>query len=305
AGYEVVTISVPPSETSKSLRAANRIYDRLLEARLDRGSALIVLGGGVAGDLGGFVAATFLRGIAWAAIPTTLLAQVDAAIGGKTAVNHPRGKNLIGAVHQPVLVVADIDLLGSLPAREVRSGMAEVIKTGVIGAPDLFAYLEGRLRAVLRRDPEALATVVGRCAAYKADVVSGDEREEAGRIVLNYGHTIGHGIEAAAGYRGLTHGEAIAVGMALEARIAVRLGLCDQALLDRQAALLRGAGLPARLAELRLRRPPAPAAVAAAMTLDKKARAGRLRFVLPAEIGRTVVRDDVPATLLEEVLGDG
>ncbi|HLJ59464.1 MAG TPA: 3-dehydroquinate synthase [bacterium] len=305
AGYEAVTITVPASEASKSLRAANRVYDRLLEARLDRGSALIVLGGGVAGDLGGFVAATFLRGIAWAAVPTTLLAQVDAAIGGKTAVNHPRGKNLIGAVHQPVLVVADIDLLGSLPAREVRSGLAEVIKTGVIGAPDLFAYLENRLGAVLRRDPEALAIVVGRCAAYKADVVSGDEREEAGRIVLNYGHTIGHGVEAAAGYRGLTHGEAIAVGMSLEARIAVRLGLCEPALLHRQAALLRGAGLPVRLAELRLRRPPAPEAVAAAMTLDKKARAGRLRFVLPVEIGRTVVRDDVPTPLLEEVLGDG
>jgi len=305
AGYEVATVEVAPSEASKSLRVATRVYDALLEARLDRASALVVLGGGVAGDLGGFVAATFLRGIAWAAVPTTLLGQVDAAIGGKTAVNHPRGKNLIGAVHQPALVLADIDTLASLPMREVRSGMAEVIKTGVIGAPDLLAYLEGRLRAVLRRRPDALAWVVARCAAYKAQVVAGDEREEAGRIVLNYGHTIGHGIEAAAGYRGLTHGEAIAVGMTLEAAIAVRLGVADAVVQERQTALLRRTGLPTRLSELRLRHPLQPAAVAEAMTHDKKARAGRLRFVLPVEVGRTVVRDDVPARLLEEVLGDG
>ncbi|HXX38850.1 MAG TPA: 3-dehydroquinate synthase [bacterium] len=304
AGYEAVTVTVPPSETSKSLRAANRLYDRLLEARLDRGSVLVVLGGGVAGDLGGFVAATFLRGIAWAAIPTTLLAQVDAAIGGKTAVNHSRGKNLVGAVHQPVLVVSDIDTLGSLPLREMQSGMAEVIKTGVIGSPGLFSYLEDGLKAVLRRDPDALATVVARCAAYKAGVVTSDEREEAGRIVLNYGHTIGHGIEAAAGYRGLTHGEAVAVGMTLEGRLAVRMGLCDAASMERQAALLRGAGLPVRVADLRTRHRPSAGAIAAAMALDKKARAGRLRFVLPVEVGRTVVRDDVPATLVEEVLGD-
>ena len=220
-------------------------------------------------------------------------------------MNHPRGKNLIGAVYQPVLVAADIDTLASLPLREVRSGMAEVIKTGVIGAPDLFAYLEAHLRAALRRRPDALTWIVARCAAYKAQVVGGDEREEAGRIVLNYGHTIGHGVEAAAGYRGLTHGEAVAVGMTLEAAIAVRLGVADAALLERQTALLRRAGLPTRLSELRLRRPPRPEAVADAMTHDKKARAGRLRFVLPVEIGRTVVRDDVPARLLEEVLGDG
>jgi len=304
-GYEVATVEVAPSEASKSLRVASRVYDALLDARLDRASALVVLGGGVAGDLGGFVAATFLRGIAWAAVPTTLLGQVDAAIGGKTAVNHPRGKNLIGAVYQPALVVADIDTLATLPLREVRSGMAEVIKTGVIGAPDLFAYLEEHARAVLRRRADALAWVVARCAAYKAQIVAGDEREEAGRIVLNYGHTIGHGIEAAAGYRGLTHGEAVAVGMTLEAAIAVRLGVADAAVLERQTALLRRAGLPTRLSELRLRRPPQAAAVAQAMTHDKKARSGRLRFVLPAAIGQTVVRDDVPARLLEEVLGDG
>jgi shikimate kinase/3-dehydroquinate synthase len=305
SGYEVVTVAVPASESSKSLRAAQRVYDALVDARLDRTAALLALGGGVVGDLGGFVAATYLRGIAWGALPTTLLAQVDAAIGGKTAINHPRAKNLIGAVHQPAVVLADVETLRSLPAREIRSGMAEVIKTAVIGAPDLFEYLEGNAGAAREGQPEALAHVVGRCAEYKAGIVAADERETDGRIVLNYGHTIGHGIEAAAGYRGLTHGEAIAVGMTLEARIAVRLGICDESLLDRQTRLLVAVGLPVRLNQLSGGRPPARAAVVAAMAHDKKARAGRLRFVLPSGLGRTAVRDDIPATLLEEVLVDG
>ncbi|MHB8732478.1 MAG: 3-dehydroquinate synthase [bacterium] len=304
AGRDVVTVTVPPSESSKSLRIAARVYDALVEAQLDRGSALLALGGGVAGDLGGFVAATFLRGIRWAALPTTLLAQVDASVGGKTAVDHPRGKNLIGAVHQPAMVVADIDTLASLPRRQLRSGMAEVIKTGVIGAPDLFEFLEANVRAVLARRPAALVHTIERCVAYKARVVAADERESGERMVLNYGHTIGHGIEAAAGYHGLTHGEAIAVGMTLEARLAVRLGVCDPELLARQTALLEGAGLPVRLGALGAARPAGAAAIVAAMTHDKKARAGRLRFVLPASLGRTVVRDDVPPALLEEVLGD-
>ena len=305
AGREVVVVTVPPSESSKSLRAAAKVYDALIDARLDRGSAVLALGGGVAGDLGGFVAATFLRGIRWVALPTTLLAQVDASIGGKTAVDHPRGKNLIGAVHQPSLVVADVETLGSLPRRQLRSGMAEVVKTGVIGAADLFEFLDGNLRAVMARRPAALVHTIERCAAYKARVVAADERESGERMVLNYGHTIGHGIEAAAGYRGLTHGEAIAVGMTLEARLAVRLGVCEPAVLEKQTALLEGAGLPVTLAALGAARPRSAAAIAQAMTLDKKAREGRLRFVLPASIGRTVVRDDVPPALLEEVLADG
>jgi shikimate kinase / 3-dehydroquinate synthase len=303
-GYELVTITVPPSESSKSLRAASRVYDALIDARLDRASALLALGGGVAGDLGGFVAATFLRGIRWVPLPTTLLAQVDAAIGGKTAVDHPRGKNLIGAMHQPALVVEDIDTLASLPRRQLRSGMAEVIKTGVIGAPDLFEFLERGLRRVLAREAEALVSTIERCAAYKARIVAADEREAGERMVLNYGHTIGHGIEAAAGYRGLTHGEAIAVGMTLEARLAVRLGICDAGLLERQTAVLERAGLPVRLADLGAAKPDR-AAVLGAMTHDKKALTGRLRFVLPAAIGRTVVRDDVPPTLLQEVIANG
>src|SRR5205807_6115009 len=262
--------------SSKSLRAAARVFDRLVEAGFDRSCALLALGGGVAGDLGGFVAATFLRGIAWVSAPTTLLAQVDASIGGKTGINF-RAKNLIGAVHQPAVVLADPDTLRSLPPRQLRSGMAEVVKTGVIGAPDLFDYVESHAAECRRGDPAALEWIVARCAAYKADVVARGEREAGPRMVLNYGHTFGHAIEAAASYRGLTHGEAISVGMTLEARLAVRLGLCAPALLDRQTRLLEALGLPVRRAALSRRKPPAPRAVRAAMAHDKKAAAGRLR----------------------------
>jgi shikimate kinase/3-dehydroquinate synthase len=310
AGRDVVTVTVPPSESSKSLRGAGRVYDALVDANLDRSSALLALGGGVAGDLGGFVAATFLRGIRWVPLPTTLLAQVDASIGGKTGVDHPRGKNLIGAVHQPSLVAADVETLASLPRRQLRSGLAEVIKTAVIGASGLMEFLEANLAAVLRRRADALVYTIERCAAYKADVVAADERESdgaagGGRMVLNYGHTVAHGIEAAAGYRGLSHGEAVAVGMTLEARLAVRLGICPEDVLRRQTALLEAAGLPVRLADLRGAGTCGAAAMRAAMTHDKKARAGRLRFVLPVSIGRTAVYDDVPPALLEEVLADG
>jgi shikimate kinase / 3-dehydroquinate synthase len=304
AGYDVVSLTVPPAESSKSLRMAERMYHALIDARFDRHAAVLALGGGVAGDLGGFVAATFLRGIAWVSVPTTLLAQVDASIGGKTGLNL-RAKNLIGAVHQPALVLSDIGTLRSLPLREVRSGMAEVVKTGMIGDPLLFEFVEQRTRACLRRDPDVLAWIVGRCAAYKAGVVAGDEREAAGRMVLNYGHTIGHGIEAAAGYRGLTHGEAIAIGMTLEARVAARLGLCDAGLVDRQTRTLAALGLPVQLRGLGRGKAHGSDRIQAAMAHDKKASAGRLRFVLPEALGRTVIRDDVPPALVEEVLAGG
>jgi shikimate kinase / 3-dehydroquinate synthase len=304
AGYDVVSLTVPPSETSKSLRMAERLYHALIDASFDRHAAVLALGGGVAGDLGGFVAATFLRGIAWVSVPTTLLAQVDASIGGKTGINL-RAKNLIGSVHQPALVLSDIGTLRSLPLRELRSGMAEVVKTGVIGDPLLLEFVEQRARACLGRDPGVLTWIVDRCVAYKARVVAGDEREAGHRMVLNYGHTIGHAIEAAAGYRGLTHGEAIAVGMTLEAQVAVRLGLCDAALVDRQTRVLAALGLPVRLGALGRRQAPALDRIQAAMAHDKKATAGRLRFVLPQALGRTVIRDDVPPALVQEVLRGG
>jgi 3-dehydroquinate synthase len=301
AGYGVVPIVVPPSESSKSLRMAGRIYDALIDARFDRQAAVLALGGGVAGDLGGFVAATFLRGIRWAALPTTFLAMVDASIGGKTGVNF-RAKNLIGAVHQPAVVLADIGTLRSLPLRELKSGLAEAVKTGVIGDAALFECVEARARACLRRDVGLLAWVAARCAAYKAGVVAGDEREAGERMVLNYGHTIGHGIEAAAGYRGMTHGEAIAVGMTYEAKLAARLGLCDLSLVERQTQVLETLGLPVRLGAIGRGRAPAPERVHAAMAHDKKASAGRLRFVLPVAVGRVTIRDDVPPALVDEVL---
>lgn len=304
AGYEVTPITVPPSESSKSLRMTARIYDALIDARFDRDAAVLALGGGVAGDLGGFVSATFLRGIRWVAAPTTVLAMVDASIGGKTGVNY-RAKNLIGAVHQPAVVLADTATLRSLPVRELRSGLAEAVKTGVIGDPTLFECVEARGRACLRRDLTLLGWVAGRCATYKAGVVAGDEREGGGRMVLNYGHTIGHGIEAAAGYRGMTHGEAIAVGMTYEAKLAVRLGLCDLGVLDRQTQLLEALGLPVRLGAIGRGRPPAPDQVRAAMAHDKKSSAGRLRFVLPEALGRVTIRDDVPPALVDEVLAGG
>ena len=301
AGYEVTPIAVPPSESSKRLRVAERIYDALVDARFDRDSAVLALGGGVAGDLGGFVAATFLRGIRWVAVPTTVLAMVDASIGGKTGVNF-RAKNLIGAVHQPAAVLADTSTLRSLPLRQLRSGMAEAVKTGVIGDPALFECVEARGRACLRRDLALLGWIAGRCATYKAWVVAGDEREAGGRMVLNYGHTIGHGIEAAAEYRGMTHGEAIAVGMTYEAKLAVRLGFCDLSLLDRQTQVLETLGLPVRLGAIGRGRPPAPDGVRAAMAHDKKTSAGRLRFVLPEALGRVTIRDDIPPALVDEVL---
>jgi 3-dehydroquinate synthase len=305
AGYNVTTVLMPLSESSKSLRTVEHLYDALVEAQVDRTTVLLVLGGGVVSDVGGFVAATFLRGIAWVAVPTTLLAQVDASIGGKTGVNHPCAKNLIGAFYQPILVLADINTLNSLSLRQIRSGIAEVVKTAVIGAPDLFEHLEAHVHAVLERQADTLVHIVNRCVEYKAGIVATDERETGGRIVLNYGHTVGHGIEAACGYRGLTHGEAISVGMTLEARVAVRLGLCSAVLLQRQTRLLEMVGLPVRLDQVRGGYLTDPAAIIGAMRYDKKTRGGRLRFVLPAGFGSIVILDDVPSVLLEETLANG
>ncbi len=295
-GFDVVPLEVPAGESSKSLPAASRLYTRLARARIDRYGTLIALGGGVIGDLGGFVAATYMRGIRLVQVPTTLLAMVDSSIGGKTAVNHARAKNLIGAFYQPALTVADVRMLTTLPDRELRSGLAEVIKTAVIGDASLFEYLEQQLPAVLRRDTGVLVEVISRCAAFKARVVEADEREQSERRILNYGHTIGHAIEAASGFRRLTHGEAIAIGMALEGRLAQRLGLAEAAIVERQNALLARAGLPTKLGAVNRR------AVWRAMTLDKKIRDGVLRCPLPVGIGEVVREQEVPEPLLAEVL---
>jgi len=298
-GYEAQSLEVPVGEASKSLAAAGRLYTHLARARMDRYGTLIALGGGVIGDLGGFVAATYMRGIHLVQAPTTLLAMVDSGIGGKTGVNHAGVKNLVGAFYQPVATVADVRMLATLPDRELRSGLAEVIKTAMIGDASLFEYLEQHLASVLRRESAALVEIVSRCAAFKARVVEADEREHSERRMLNYGHTIGHAVEAAAGFGRLTHGEAIAIGMALEARLAQRLGLVAAAVVERQNALLARAGLPTKLGAVNR------GAVRRAMALDKKIRDGVLRCPLPVGIGEVVREQDVPDALLQEVLSGG
>ncbi|MBI4278243.1 MAG: 3-dehydroquinate synthase [Armatimonadetes bacterium] len=295
-GFDPAVVTVPAGERSKGLRTASRVYDALVAHRCDRGAALVCLGGGVIGDLGGFVAATYMRGIALVHAPTTLLAQVDSSIGGKTAVNHPRAKNLIGAFYQPRLVAADIAALRSLPAREVRSGLAEIIKAAVIADADLFQYLEQHLDRILALEREILVEAIRRAAAIKAQVVEEDEFESHRRQVLNYGHTIGHAIEVATGYGRYAHGEAIAIGMHLEAVLAARMGLIGDAVVARQEALLARAGLPTRPEGVASR------AVMEAMALDKKAREGRIRFALPLRLGEVAIRDDVPPPLVQEVL---
>jgi 3-dehydroquinate synthase len=227
AGFDATVIEIPDGEEHKNLGTLATIYDRLIEAQLDRSSTLVALGGGVVGDVGGFAAATFLRGIAVVQLPTTLVAQVDSSIGGKTAVNHPAGKNLIGMFHQPRMVLADVEVLRSLPRREFVSGLAEVIKYAIILDPELFAFLETSLPRVLEMDPEALTRVVAASCRLKAHVVSEDETESDYRSILNLGHTVGHAIESLTGYRQYLHGEAVAIGIEFATRLSAARGHCD------------------------------------------------------------------------------
>jgi 3-dehydroquinate synthase len=295
AGFSPVVLEVPEGERAKRLTEAQTLWDGFLAHGLDRGSAVVAVGGGVVGDLAGFAAATYMRGIGLVQVPTTLLAQVDASVGGKVAVNHPDAKNLIGAFHQPRLVLADPETLVSLPVREYRSGLAEVVKTGAALNAELFAELEAGVEGLARRDPELLTAVIAACCAEKATIVQQDEREESGlRMVLNYGHTVGHALEALSGYGRWLHGEAVAVGIAAAAELATRLGLADARTGARQVALLRAVGLPTRFDA------PAPRTVVEALRRDKKARDGQVPFVLLKALGRAEVRSDVsPAAVLE------
>ena len=287
AGIAADLAIVPAGESSKSLERAAELLDRLIERRADRHSVVLAVGGGVVGDLAGFVAATYARGIPLLMTPTTLLAQVDSAVGGKVAVNRPAAKNIVGAFHQPAGVWIDTGSLATLPARELRCGMAEVVKYGVILDAAFFEGLERDAEAVLRLDPGAVRGVVARCCALKAEVVARDEREETGlRAVLNFGHTIGHAVEAVAGYGGpYQHGEAVAVGMIAECRLAERIGWIDRSITERLDALLGRLGLPNASPGLD------PEALRDAMTLDKKNRGGRIRYVLPRGIGRVELTD--------------
>jgi 3-dehydroquinate synthase len=297
AGWAVQTISVPESETSKSLAMAQRVLTRLTRGAAMHAPVLFAFGGGVVGDLAGFVAAVFRRGVPYVQLPTTLLAQVDSAIGGKVGVDLPAGKNLVGAFWQPRLVYNNVALLGSLPLRQRRSGLAEVIKYGVIADPGLFDYVEEHLEACLALEPRAVRVMVERSCAIKARVVSQDERETRGpRLHLNFGHTVGHALEAATGYRRWTHGEAIAIGMCAAGRLSVELSLWPGASLERLAGLIQAAGLPVRAPGVPQR------AIWRALRHDKKFIHGRTRWVLPTRLGRVLITESVPERLVRRVV---
>jgi len=296
SGFEVEGSSLPPGETQKKLATAGRLHELLARKKFDRKSVLVAVGGGVITDLGGFVASTYMRGIALAMVSTTLLGQVDAAIGGKTAVNLPQGKNLVGTFYQPRAVFLDPTVLTTLPPREFVSGLGEVAKYVVIRDAELGALIEREIEAIRRREAPVLDEIVYRCAAIKADVVSKDEKESGLRAILNYGHTIGHALEAAGGYKTLFHGEAISIGMEAEAILAMELGIAPLEVLAAQNRLLRLCGLPTRVKRMARQK------VLAAMKLDKKGVDGRLRFVLPEAIGRVRWPVEVPAPLIATAL---
>jgi 3-dehydroquinate synthase len=299
AGFQVVQCVLPAGERYKTPASVQKIYDKALEMRLERSSTIVALGGGVVGDMAGFAAATWLRGIHFVQVPTSLLAMVDAAIGGKTGVNHPQGKNLIGAFYQPRLVLIDPQVLKTLPAREFRAGMAEVIKYGVIWDAELFAQLESAQRLDQHRyiSDELLQQILTRSCQAKAHVVSKDEKEAGLRAILNYGHTIGHAVESLTQYRVVNHGEAVAIGMVAAGQLAVELGLWEQSASDRQLALIQKTGLPTQLpAGLDIE------AILIALQTDKKVEAGKVRFVLPTQIGAAIVTDQVSAPTIRQVL---
>jgi 3-dehydroquinate synthase len=298
AGFRTAVTALPAGEETKSQFWLGRVYDDLASIPADRRTPVVAVGGGVVGDLAGFAAATYNRGLPLVMVPTTLLAMVDSSVGGKTGINHPAGKNLIGAFHQPAGVWIDTRFLDTLPKREYVSGLAEVVKYGVILDAAFLDYVERNARGMLDREPAIVRTVVSRCCRLKADVVEKDEREETGlRAVLNYGHTFAHAFETVAGYGTWLHGEAVAAGMVCACRLAERMGLVPPEVTARQVNLLRSLGLP--IAPL----PGWPIdELIAVMRRDKKAAAGKLRFVLPTRIGEVRLVDDVPENQVREVL---
>ncbi len=291
AEYQVDTLELADGEAHKTLATVERIYDHLLEGGYGRDATIIALGGGVLGDIAGFAAATYQRGVDFVQVPTTLLAQVDSSVGGKTGVNHPLGKNMIGAFHQPTRVVADVRVLDTLPDRELSAGLAEVIKYGLIRDAAFFDWLEANMARLVAREQEALIEAIERSCANKADVVAADEREAGERALLNLGHTYGHALEAALGYGQWLHGEAVAVGMCMAADTSRRLGWIDSRQVERIETVIAAGGLPVAppddLTQDRIRR---------LMARDKKALAGRLRLVLLRDLGQAVLTDDYGQT---------
>ena len=297
ASLKPVEVVLPDGEQHKTLQDLNRIFDVLLSGRCDRQTTVIALGGGVIGDMAGFAAASYQRGVPFIQVPTTLLAQVDSSVGGKTGVNHPLGKNMIGAFYQPRAVIIDTDTLNTLPDRELSSGLAEVIKYGLIRDPEFFAWLEINLDKLLARDPEALAYAIHRSCRNKAEVVAADERESGVRATLNLGHSFGHAIETGVGYGNWLHGEAIAAGMMMASDLSRRLKWLSTTDVARIEKLIRRARLPVR----------APGTLSTArflelMAVDKKVLNGHLRLVLLKRLGEAVVTDDYPHAELEATL---
>jgi len=295
SGFEVLLLEVPEGEEQKSLETAGRLYHELTDFYTERTTPIIALGGGVIGDLSGFVAATYLRGVPLIQIPTTLLAQLDSSIGGKVAVNHGLLKNKIGAFYQPRLVISDITILETLPAGDLSDGLAEAIKYGVIWDGEFFTYIEENLDQIKSLDARAVETIVFRSAKIKAEVVEKDERDFGQRNILNYGHTIGHAIESVSDFK-VQHGEAVAIGMLAAARISNKLDILDENEVNRLKKVIARAGLPTQIPTLQLER------LIQAMKHDKKILQGKIRFVLPKSMGEVFITDEVNSSLVEQVL---
>lgn len=292
----VVEVTLPDGESHKTLNTVSRVLDVLVANRFSRDCTVVALGGGVVGDMAGFAAATYQRGVAFVQAPTTLLAQVDSSVGGKTGVNHPGGKNLIGAFHQPSAVVADTDTLKTLPPRELRAGLAEVIKYGLISDEALFGWLEQNIEKLLAHDTAALTHIIRRSCEIKAEIVARDEREQGDRALLNLGHTFGHALESATGYTKWLHGEAVGAGLLMAATMSAEAGLMPPANVERLRKLLKRTGLPTEERTLQ------PATVLEHMRIDKKVKSGRIRLVLLRAIGTSFVTADYPDAALQRTL---
>jgi 3-dehydroquinate synthase len=292
---QLTTVELPDGEVYKDWSTLNRVFDHLLGSRCDRQTVVFALGGGVVGDLAGFAAASYMRGVPFVQVPTTLLAQVDSSVGGKTAINHPLGKNMIGAFYQPLRVVCDLDVLATLPQRELSAGLAEVIKYGPIADAGFLDWIEANLDALLAREPQSLMHAVRRCCELKAQVVGTDEREQGVRAILNFGHTFGHAIEAGVGYGAWLHGEAVGCGMVMASDLSVRLGLMPPAFLERMTRLIERAGLPVRAPDLGAER------WLELMRVDKKAEGGEIRFIVIEALGRAGLRA-APESIVRDVI---
>ena len=292
SGYAVAQIEMPDGEEFKNSSTLNRIYDDLLAAGVDRSSFIVALGGGVVGDVAGYAAATWLRGIPFVQVPTTLLAQVDSSVGGKTGIDHPNGKNLIGAFYQPSLVLIDVDTLVTLDQRQFRAGLGEVIKYGVAVNRPFFDYVEANINAVLAMEPDILIKIIHQCCQLKAHVVELDEKEAGLRAILNYGHTLGHAFETISGYRGLVHGEAVAIGMVLAAKVSVATGYCGLDDVVRISALLTRCGLPVTTPQYDRQQ------LLHAIAADKKSKNGSITFICNQSIGMYAMSQHTPEELL-------